>query len=84
MRKEIEIVELRNENKRNENKEYEKKLIELLEKKQAARGDEAAIKLYGESKSANDRQIDSINRQIETITKKQGKITEPPICYIFR
>ena len=74
-----EIVKLRNENK-----EYEKKLIELLEKKQAARGDEAAIKLYGESKSANDRQIDSINRQIETITKKQGKITEPPICYIFR
>ena len=90
LRKEIEIVELRNENKRNENKEYEKKLIELLRKKQTAR-DEAPIKFYSESKSANDRQIDSNNRQIEEkekqitkLTKKQGKITAPPICCIFR
>ena len=73
-KREKEIVKLRNENK-----EYETKLIALLQKKQAGARDEAAIKFYSESKSANDRQIDSKNRQIETITKNQGKITAPPI-----
>ena len=79
-KQDIEKSELRKEivKLRNENKVYETKLIELLQKKQSSR-DEAAIKFYSESKSANDRQIDSKNRQIETITKNQGKITAPPI-----
>ena len=85
-KQDIEKSELRKEivKLRNENKEYETKLIALLQKKQAGARDEAAIKFYSESKSANDRQIDSKNRQIETIIMNQGKITAPPICYIFR
>ena len=80
-----EIVELRNENK-----EYEKKSIELRQKKQAARDNEKKkdlndeIQSFEESKSANNRQIEIKELQILAIIKKQGKITTPPICYIFR
>ena len=77
-KREKEIVKLRNENK-----EYEKELIALRKKKQAAR-DEDAIKFYGERISANDRQIEEKEKQITKLTNTQGKITAPPICCIFR
>ena len=66
---------------RNENKEYEKKLMGLLQKKQR---DEAAIKIYSESISANNQQIIEKEKQITKLTNTQGKITAPPICCIFR
>ena len=75
---------------RNENKEYEKKMIELLQKKQDARDNDEkkdlndVIKSYYESKSANNQQIGSINRQILELIKNQGKITALPFFFIFR
>ena len=65
---------------RNENKEYEKELIALRKKKHVAPRDEDAIKFNEKKIFANDRQIDSKNRQIEAIIKNQGNITALPIC----
>ena len=70
---------------RDENKEYVKELLIMhRKKKQAARDDDAIIKLFGERISANDRQIAEKEKQVTELTKNQGKITAPPIGYIFR
>ena len=86
------IEKLRNEieKRRNENKEYETRVTALRREKQAAQDVkeendlDAEILSIEESKSANNRQIDSINLQILELMKNQGKITAPPIGYIFR
>ena len=78
-KREKEIIELKNENK-----EYEKKLFELRQKKHVAPRDDDEIKFNEKKIFANDRQIEIKELQILAITKKQGKITAPPIFYIFR
>ena len=77
------IVTLRKEigERRNENKEYEKELIALRKKKPR---DEDTIKFNEKKIFANDWQIIEKEKQITELTKKQGKITAPPIYYIFR
>ena len=82
-KQDIEKSELKEENVklRDENKEYEKELIALRKKKPR---DEDALKFNEKKIFANDRQIEINKLQILAITKNQGKITAPPICYIFR
>ena len=60
-----EIVKLKNENKR-----YLKQLQDGI----------LSETIVSSCISANNRQIDSKNRQIEAIIKNQGKITALPIC----
>ena len=87
-----EIVKLRDANE-----EYETRVTALRREKQAAQDVkeenylDAEILSLKERISANYRQIDSNNsqiiekeKQITTIIKNQGKITAPPIGYIFR
>ena len=82
-KQDIEKSELKEENVklRDENKEYEKELIALRKKKPR---DEDTIKFNENKIFANDRQIIEKEKQITELTKKQGNITAPPSCYIFR
>ena len=91
-KQDVEKSELRKkiEKLRDENKEYETRVTALRQEKQAAQDVkeenylDAEILSIEERISANNRQIDSINLQILELMKNQGKITAPPICYIFR
>ena len=74
---------------REEIKEYEQKIIELRQKGEDAQDIEKTndfneIQLHYERISSRNRRIRNILLIITELTKQQGKITAPPICYILR